>query len=144
MECLGVVSSHHLDAASKILFLPQLDTAGPLESSFSRIFNHGSGNIPPAEDQLPLFYEVPKRSWALIWRGQTLIWRGLRSQIPMVLRYQELFGASGVNFKKFARVAILQARSSVSMPSDALRRTGGGDTEGGCSFQLARLWVVCE
>ena len=38
---------------------------------------------------------VPRRSWALIWRGRTLIWRGLGSQIPRVLRYQELFGASG-------------------------------------------------
>ena len=38
---------------------------------------------------------LPRRSWALIWRGRTLIWRGLGSQIPRVLRYQELFGASG-------------------------------------------------
>ena len=31
---------------------------------------------------------IPRRSWALIWRGRTLIWRGLGSQIPRVLRHQ--------------------------------------------------------
>ena len=31
---------------------------------------------------------VPRRSWALVWRGRTLIWRGLGAQFPRVLRDQ--------------------------------------------------------
>ena len=37
------------------------------------------------------------RPWALIWRGQTL---GLWSQIPRVLRYQELFEVSGTSLSR--------------------------------------------
>ena len=40
-------------------------------------------------------FVLPRRSWTLIWRGRTFIWRGLGSQIPMVLRDQGLFGAFG-------------------------------------------------
>ena len=42
--------------------------------------------------------EVPPRcSWTLICRRWTLICRGLDPQIPMVLRDQGLFGASGLD-----------------------------------------------
>ena len=39
-------------------------------------------------DWIVEYIGIPRRSWALIWRG-------LGSQIPRVLRDQELFGASG-------------------------------------------------
>ena len=40
---------------------------------------------------------LPRRSWTLLSRGRTLICRGPDPQIPMVLRDQGLFGASGYN-----------------------------------------------
>ena len=66
--------------------------------------------------------DVPRRSWPLICRGRTLIWKGLDPQIPMVLRDQGLFGAAASGYK-ILHITVRLGEALLTIPSHTFQAT---------------------